>query len=98
MHTAGAPGTYTNALTVASADNIGNTGHFFAVGDKKIFYTESTNYGNAPITSLSGTYEYVVLTGYGSVEDYAALGNALEGRIAVCSRGELTLRRRPRAP
>ena len=63
MHTAGAPGTYTNALTVASADNVGNTGHFFAVGDKKIFYTESTNYGNAPITSLSGTYEYVVLTG-----------------------------------
>ena len=90
MHTGGAPGTYTNALTVASADNVGNTGHFFAVGDKKIFYTESTNYGNAPITSLSGTYEYVVLTGYGSVEDYAALGNALEGRIAVCSRGELT--------
>lgn len=90
MHTAGAPGTYTNALTVASADNVGNTGHFFAVGDKKIFYTESTNYGNAPITSLSGTYEYVVLTGYGSVEDYAALGDALEGRIAVCSRGQLT--------
>ena len=90
MHTAGAPGTYTNALTVASADNVGNTGHFFAVGDKKIFYTESTNYGNAPITSLSGTYEYVVLTGYGSLEDYAALGDALEGRIAVCSRGQLT--------
>lgn len=90
MHTAGAPGTYTNALTVASVDNAGNTGNFFAVGDKKIFYTESTSYGNAPITSLNGTYEYMVLTGYGSVEDYAALGDALEGRIAVCSRGELT--------
>ena len=32
----------------------------------------------------------MVLTGYGSVEDYAALGDALEGRIAVCSRGQLT--------
>ncbi len=39
MATAGSPGTYTNALTVASVDNSGFTGHYLTFGDRAVSYS-----------------------------------------------------------
>lgn len=97
--TNGSPGSFTNAFTVASADNNGFTGEYFTIGDKIVYYTQSTDYGNKALTTLAGEQEYVfldavfdettgeVIAGYGSEEEWAAIGDALRGKIAVCSRG-----------
>lgn len=96
--TNGTPGSFTNAFTVASADNNGFTGEYFTVGDKIVFYNQNTDYGNKALTSIAGEHEYVyldavfdetgtVVGGYGSEEEWAAVGDALAGKIAVCSRG-----------
>lgn len=89
FHTGGSPGSFTNALTVASIDNAGSTGDYFTVGDNMIFYSDSsTEYGANAFKTLSGEYEYVLIDGFGTPEEWAALGEgALEGKIAVCSRG-----------
>ena len=67
--TSGSPGTYTNALNVASVDNIGFTGNYFSVADNPVFYTDSSanGYSNAPFTTLSGDYDYVWIDGFGQL-------------------------------
>ena len=83
----GSPGSYTNSFTVASADNVGYTGQYLAVGTRQIFYTETAS--NAPsITTLAGqTLDYVLLEGTG---DYGAWdGIDLTGKVAVCARGDI---------
>ena len=83
----GFPGSYTNSFTVASADNVGYTGQYLAVGTRQIFYTETAS--NAPsITTLAGqTLDYVLLEGTG---DYGAWdGIDLTGKVAVCARGDI---------
>lgn len=93
MQTDGAPGSFTNALTVASVDNVGNTGAYIQVGDEKIFYNESPDYddetgkGYKSLMSIAGDHDYVFTDGFGSKEEWAALGDALKGKVAVCSRG-----------
>ncbi|MBR1757296.1 MAG: S8 family serine peptidase [Lachnospiraceae bacterium] len=89
-HTGGSPGSFNNSLTVASADNIGMTGMPLVFNDEqKVFYTETSGYGNEPISTLAdlGTIEYVAITGYGTDDDFAALKDVLEGKVAICSRG-----------
>ena len=87
--TSGSPGTYTNALNVASVDNIGFTGNYFSVADNPVFYTDSSanGYSNAPFTTLSGDYDYVWIDGFGTAEDFTALGDAVKGKIVFVSRG-----------
>ncbi|MFR0734882.1 MAG: hypothetical protein ACLSHU_12525 [Oscillospiraceae bacterium] len=83
----GFPGSFTNSFTVASADNVGYTGQYLAVGTRQIFYTETAS--NAPsITTLAGqTLDYVLLEGTG---DYGAWdGIDLTGKVAVCARGDI---------
>lgn len=89
FQTNGSPGSYNNALTVASIDNAGATGQFFTVGDNIIFYSDSSaSYGANTFDSIAGERQYVYIDGFGTPEDWAALGEgALEGKIAVCSRG-----------
>lgn len=93
MQTDGSPGSYTNGLTVASVDNVGTTGAYIEIGGERIFYSESPDYnsttgkGYKSLTTLAGEQEYVFIDGYGSEEEWDAVGNALKGRIAVCSRG-----------
>ncbi len=53
MQTAGTPGTYTNPLTIASADNAGATGAYFTVGDTSSDYVFFIVKGKAPQTSPS---------------------------------------------
>ena len=94
MHTGGSPGTYTNSLGVASADNDGVTGLYISVDGNVMVYNEvmegnSGKYSNLPFTTIAGEHEYVFIDGLGSVEDWAAVGEALVGKIALCSRGEL---------
>ncbi len=99
--TDGSPGSYTNAFTVASADNIGFTGEYFTIADHKVFYTQ-TDYTNKPLSSLAGEQEYIYLdavwgtdeegkptvtAGGGTAEEWAAIGDAVKGKIAVVSRG-----------
>ena len=86
MFTGGSPGTYANALTVASVDNAGVTGGYISVDGKTIFYNE-TSYNNLPLSSLAGEHEYVFLDSYGSGFDFAVLGSVVAGKIAICSRG-----------
>jgi lactocepin len=97
--TGGSPGSFTNSLTVASVDNLGQTGMPLLFGDRNVFYTETSGYGNSPMTSLANDegYEYVLVDGAG-VDDndhvgaegdqFLALGKeVLEGKVALCYRG-----------
>ncbi len=90
MQTNGTPGTYTNSLAVASVDNRGITGEYVTVGGSTIVYTQSTTYGNLPLTTLAGEQSYVYIDGYGTEADWAAVGEALKGTVAVCSRGGIS--------
>lgn len=89
MQTNGSPGSFTNTLTSASVDNDGTTGAFLTVGENNIFYSE-TNYTNKPMSTLAGDQEFVFIDGFGTAEDWAAIGDALAGKIALCSRGEIS--------
>ena len=89
MTTTGTPGTAANALSVASVDNVGYTGMYIQAGESLIFYTE-TDYANEPLLTLAGEREYILIDGFGTEEEFSALGDALQGKIAVCSRGGLS--------
>jgi len=86
MQTNGSPGSFTNSLSVASVDNDGTTGYYVTVGDLMVVYNE-TDYSNAPFTTIAGEHEYILIDGVGTPEDFAAVGEALTGKIALCSRG-----------
>ena len=95
MQTNGSPGSFTNSLSVASVENDGKTGYAFNIGDLMVVYNEmlegnSGAYSNLPFTTIAGEHEYVFIDGIGSAEDWAAVGSALEGKIAICSRGEIS--------
>lgn len=87
--TSGSPGTYVNALNVASVDNAGFTGNYFTIGGDGVFYvdTSSNGYPNAPFTTIPGEHSYILMDGFGTAEDYAALEGAAEGKIVFVSRG-----------
>ena len=88
LDTVGSPGSYTNSLSVASVDNTGYTGMYLTAGEHNIFYDENTDYGNGPLKALAGEHSYILIDGAGSEADWMALAGQLEGKIAICSRGE----------
>ena len=90
--TNGSPGSFTNSLTVASVDNLGQTGMPLIVGDLHVFYSETSGYGNNPIATLAGNeYEYVYFDNFGADGDgnslLAPYAEAIAGKIVFCSRG-----------
>ncbi|MBR7009806.1 MAG: choice-of-anchor J domain-containing protein [Oscillospiraceae bacterium] len=96
--TNGSPGSFTNALTVASVDNQGQTGLPLIFGDMHVFYSQTSGYGNAPVATLAGRdFDYVLLDGPGvddnehvgaAGDDFAALGSEIvSGKVALCYRG-----------
>ena len=94
FQTGGTPGTYTNALAVASVDNDGKVGPFIRVQDTVMVYTESKGSFKKVMTAMdksddgSGTeYPYVYIDGFGYPGDYAGID--LEGKVVFCSRGAL---------
>lgn len=88
--TVGSPGSYTNSLAVASVDNAGTTGNFVTVDGNAVFYTETSGYNNQPLTTVAGEQEYIYIDGMGTAADWAAVGDALAGKVALCSRGEIS--------
>ena len=96
--TNGSPGSFTNSLSTASVDNMGQTGMPLIFGDRHVFYSQTSGYGNDPISTIAGQeYEYVLVDGPG-VDDndhvggegdqFAALGSeVLSGKVAMCYRG-----------
>ncbi len=88
MHTAGSPGTYTNSMSIASVDNDGITGAFIGVKDVLAVYTES-DYQNQPMVTLAGEQQYILIDSFGTPEEWAAVGEALKGKVAMCSRGDI---------
>lgn len=89
----GSPSSYTNALSVASVDNLSILSQYLQVGDSK-FAVVAPGYGN-PLSMLAekGDMQYVVLgdpeTGegiYGSPEDFPT-GGDYSNSVAVISRG-----------
>ena len=92
--TVGAPGSYANAFTVASVDNDGSVGEYFTVGEQKVFFGETSGYGNTPFAALdsspdlTGTaYDYIYLDGLGYAEEYTGID--VSGKIVFVSRGNL---------
>lgn len=82
------PGSYTTAFTVASVDNTGYSSHYMLAGDQVIFYGESiSGFLQTELRSLAGEHEYIFIDGYGTKEDFDAIKDELQGKIAVCSRG-----------
>ncbi len=97
LGTTGSPATYESTMSVASVDNDGSTGSYFEFGDNMIFYTESTGYGNPPLSTLAGAYEYVYVDSIGldddeniggEGDDFLRVGaSEIRGKIALCNRG-----------
>ncbi len=92
--TVGMPGSHTNSLAVASVDNIGSVGGWFAAAGEKAVYTEYLGFGNRAMTTLdtsedgSGTaYSYIYIDGVGAEADYEGLD--LTGKVVFCTRGEI---------
>lgn len=91
MNMVGNPGSYTNALTVASAVNAGYTGSGFRVGKRTYFYSDAVGAAHIPsITTLDtkgkGTeYEYVFLESFGEEADYANID--VKGKVVFVSKG-----------
>ena len=88
--TGGSPGSFKNALTVASVDNDGVTGIYLSQGEDLIFFSETSGYGNAPITTIAGEQEYVYIDAPGTAEQFAAVADKLAGKIGVCNRGDIS--------
>jgi len=90
MATHGAPGTYTNTLAVASVENAGLIGYYLKSGDDVIIYNnyQPSAYGMDDFFTLAGDHEYVMIDGLGYAEDWDVVGDALEGKIAIVSRGD----------
>ena len=90
--TTGTPGSFTNSLSVAAADNIGSTGNPLVFGDLKVFYTETEGYSNTPMADQAGEYEFVYVDTAGEEADFAAVDAEidLEGKIVICNRGSIS--------
>ena len=101
----GQPGTYTNIMTVASADNAGVLSDYFVTASgAQIFYGDSmeATYAAAgyaeywPATCLNTmageTLEYVIINGLGYEEEFydEEWNSLVEGKIAVVNRGEIS--------
>ena len=93
--TIGAPGSFTNSMAVASADNAKVTMNgFFKIGSYAPEYSETLYNNMKGFASLdtsadnTGTeYEYVFLDGIGKESEYDFIDVA--GKIVICSRGDL---------
>ena len=87
--TLGYPASYSSSLAVASVDNDGLTLPILKFNDRIINYQDGD--GKCyPLSTLNGEYEFVYIDNYGNEEDYAKVKDVLEGKIAICNRGDNT--------
>ncbi len=107
MHTGGSPGTFVNSLCVAAAQNTLNKGVPLYFDDPQhshmVFYAESlegqdgASYGNAAMTTIAGTWDYVYIDTIGETADYATVndhlglsGESLTGKVVIVNRGGIS--------
>ncbi len=90
LHTGGSPGSYANALTVASVDDSGTVAPYLLFNDQlELRYMEGGgSASNAPMTSVAGTYSYIYLDAVGTSTQFNNLKSQVNGKIALCNRGE----------
>ena len=96
LDTVGSPGSYYNALTVASAVNSGFTSSYFVSEDGKHTFVDDASDSLAPFfltldtsADKNGTdYPFVYFDGKGEESDYE--GVDVEGKIVFVSRGAIT--------
>ncbi len=94
--TVGSPGSYMNALTVASAVNSGLTYYYIGTEDGKHIAFMDGSEANTPFfyqldndEGTAGTeYPFVYLSGMGEASDYEGLD--VKGKIVLVSRGAIT--------
>ena len=88
LFTGGSPGSYANALTVASIDDSGSKAPFLLFnGELELRYTEGGGAANnARMTTAAGTYDYVYIDAVGTAAQFALVD--VEGKVAICNRGE----------
>ncbi|QFJ55973.1 S8 family serine peptidase [Pseudobutyrivibrio xylanivorans] len=96
LDTVGSPGSYLNALTVASAVNSGLTSFYFSTtDDKHVSFADGSDslaphfYELDTTSDQSGTeYPFVYFEGKGEAADYE--GVDVEGKVVFVSRGVIT--------
>ena len=85
----GAPGLYSNVLSVASVENVAYPALYIDVDGYKLGYTDTaTGYGHDSLTSLTEQYGVVAVPGAGDVTDYEGLD--VTGKVALVQRGTLS--------
>lgn len=88
----GSPSSYSQTLSVASADNVTVRSAYFEAAGHKITFTDTATTNNPEggfIRVLGGkTLDYVVVPGSGEEADYANLN--VKGKVALVSRGVTT--------
>ena len=88
----GSPSSYSQTLSVASADNVTVRSAYFEAAGRKITFTDTATTNNPEggfIRVLGGKMlDYVVVPGNGEEADYANLN--VKGKVALVSRGVTT--------
>ena len=87
------PSTYHESLSVAAIENGSMVSPYITVGDRDIAYYDGYDADTQEITTTwalrtianKGSMEYVMVGGYGTEEDFAAVD--VKGKIAVVQRG-----------
>ena len=87
--TGGSPGSFTNAFTVASNNNDGYIGSPMVVDGNNVFFDDGSGPNNRSLKTMPGEFGYILIDGYGTAEEMAAIADVLKGKIAVVKRGEL---------
>lgn len=106
MQTNGTPGSYTNAFTVASVENVGSTENAMKFADvsDNVYYMDAAEYGTKALTTLdtngSGTqYDFILFDNIGVnvdeentvTENYLNdFKEIIEGKIVLVKRGTST--------
>ena len=85
--TAGSPGSFSNALTVASVNDSGVRAPFLLFNNElELRYTEGGGAANnALMITAAGKYDYVYVDAFGTPEDFAKVD--VRGKVAICNRG-----------
>ncbi len=91
LHTGGSPGSFTNSLGVAAANNVGTVAApMIFNGDQTVTFSEDLTdskgvaYGNPELKTIAGSYEYVFVPGPG-VDDDGNIGKEGDAFFALGS-------------
>lgn len=86
----GSPGSYANAMSVASVENVSVISDYISVGGSyNITYVDASNAQNPPFKTLAGqAYQVVAVPGAGTPEEFEQVD--VSGKIALVQRGSIS--------